>query len=54
MYVETKFEIEWKSISTISVISLAVRSLKSCFIMVVAFAEIFVVITAIMWKTHVQ
>ena len=53
MYVDTKFEIEWKSISTIVVISMGVRSLKSCFIMVVAFAEIFVVITAIMWKTHV-
>ena len=54
MYVDTKFEIEWKSISTIVVISMGVRSLKSCFIMVVALAEIFEVIAAIMWKTHMQ
>ena len=54
MYVDTKLEIEWKSISTIILISMGVRSLKSCFIKVVALAEMFVVIAAIMWKTHVQ
>ena len=50
MYVDTKLEIEWKSISTIILISMGVRSLKSSFIMVVALAEMFVVIAAIMWK----
>ena len=49
MYVDTKLEIEWKSISTIILISMG----KSSFIMVVALAEMFVVIAAIMWKTHV-
>ena len=53
MYVDTKIEVEWKSISTIVVISMGVRSLKSSFVMVVALAEMFVVIAAIMWKTHV-